>query len=122
MSTPRSKRGQPQRAVITRAEKSLPDQLRARQKRYALMMGIRVVAVVAGAIIAYNRPPLWGLWVGICIAGMVFLPWMAVLIANDRPPRNSARLSSHLPGHQGTERGLGGGEQEPGTSLQRRHP
>ena len=31
---------------------------------------------------------LLGLWLVLCAAGMVFLPWAAVLIANDRPPKS----------------------------------
>jgi DUF3099 family protein len=82
--------------VITDAETSQDDQLRARQIRYASMMGLRVVCLITGAILAVQRVPLWWLWLPLCIAGMVLLPWMAVLIANDRPPKTEHTLSSRF--------------------------
>jgi hypothetical protein len=73
--------------VITDAETSRDEQLRARQIRYASMMGLRIVCLILGAVLTVQRVPGWWLWLPLCIAGMVLLPWMAVLIANDRPPR-----------------------------------
>jgi hypothetical protein len=45
-------------------------------------------------------------WVGICIAGMVLLPWMAVLVANDRLPKKSSQFRAHVGGHPAPERAL----------------
>jgi Protein of unknown function (DUF3099) len=42
------------------------------------------------------RPPLLGLWLVICVAGAVILPWSAVLLANDRAPRPEHRLRNRL--------------------------
>jgi hypothetical protein len=36
------------------------------------------------------------LWLALCAAGMVFLPWAAVLIANDRPPRSKAERAASV--------------------------
>jgi hypothetical protein len=82
--------------VITDAETSRDDQLRARQIRYASMMGLRVVCLITGAVLAVQRVPLWWLWLPLCIAGMVLLPWMAVLVANDRPPKTEHTLAHRL--------------------------
>lgn len=82
--------------LITDAEKSQNDQLRSREIRYAAMMGLRVVCLILGAVLAVARVPLWWLWLPLCIAGMVLLPWMAVLIANDRPPRDAHRLAGRF--------------------------
>jgi hypothetical protein len=82
--------------VITDAETSRDEQLRARQIRYASMMGLRVVCLITGAVLAVQRVPLWWLWLPLCIAGMVLLPWMAVLIANDRLPKPEHTLSHRL--------------------------
>ncbi|MGH3735975.1 MAG: DUF3099 domain-containing protein [Micromonosporaceae bacterium] len=80
--------------VITDAERSQDEQLRSRQIRYATMMGIRVVClIIAGVLVSVQAPMLW-LWVTLCVAGMVLLPWMAVLIANDRPPKEKHRLGA----------------------------
>ena len=82
--------------LITNAERSQDDQLRSREIRYALMMGLRVVCLIAGALLAYARVPLWQLWSALCVVGMVLLPWMAVLIANDRPPRAEHQLRNRF--------------------------
>lgn len=75
--------------VITAAEPSQAEQLRSRQKRYLIMMGSRVVCLV-GASTAYGLGVMWA--VPIFIVGLVALPWMAVLIANDRPPLKPSRF------------------------------
>ncbi|MBL7253710.1 DUF3099 domain-containing protein [Paractinoplanes lichenicola] len=86
---------QPDRAVlITNAERSPDDQFRSRQIRYVTMMGIRAACVVIGAILVSARPPLLPLWLILCAAGMVFLPWAAVLIANDRPAKTKAERAA----------------------------
>lgn len=79
--------------LITDAERSQDDQLRNRQIRYATMMGLRVVCLVVAAVLVGLRVPLLWLWLPLCVAGMVLLPWMAVLMANDRPPREKHRVS-----------------------------
>lgn len=86
--------------VITDAERSQAEQLRTRQIRYASMMGIRIVClIVAGVLVSVKAPMLW-LWVPLCVVGMVLLPWMAVLIANDRLPKEQHRLTRFLPGRR----------------------
>jgi hypothetical protein len=95
----------PVRAVITEAEESIPAQLRRREKRYAVMMGLRAVCLVVAVLISASHLPLRMLWVGLCIVGMVVLPWMAVLVANDRLPKKSSQFRSHL-GHPAPDRAL----------------
>ncbi len=82
--------------VITEAEPSPAAQLRSRQIKYTVMMGIRAVCLIVAAVIVSMDVPYSALWVGICIAGMVALPWMAVLIANDRPPKKASRFTTRL--------------------------
>jgi hypothetical protein len=79
-----------QPVLITDAERSQSDQLRSRQIRYVTMMSVRAGCLVLGAVLISLEPPLLPLWLILCAAGMVFLPWAAVLIANDRPPKNKA--------------------------------
>ena len=76
-------------ALITAAEPSQAEQLQARQKRYLIMMGTRVLCLV-GAASAYGLRLMW--LVPIFVVGLVALPWMAVLIANDRPPLKPSRF------------------------------
>ncbi len=87
--------------LITDAERSQDDQLRSRQIRYASMMGLRIVCLVAMvALIAAKAPLLW-LWVPVCAVGMIALPWMAVLIANDRPPKREHTLRGKMARRRG---------------------
>ena len=86
---------QPERSVlITDAARSQGDQLRSREVRYVFMMGLRVTCLIIGAILISLKPPLLPLWLTLCAAGMVFLPWAAVLIANDRPPKSRAERAA----------------------------
>lgn len=85
--------------LITSAARSQDDQLRRRERRYVLMMLIRAVCVVVFAILVATRPPLMWLWLSLTGVAAVLLPWLAVLLANDRPPKEKHRL--HRPTHQG---------------------
>ena len=76
--------------LITNAAQSPSDQLRSRQIRYVSMMAGRAACLIIGAVLVSVRPPLLPVWLVLCAIGMVFLPWAAVLIANDRPPKSRA--------------------------------
>jgi hypothetical protein len=82
--------------LITDASRSQHDQLRGRQVRYVVMMSVRAGCLILGAVLVTVRPPLLGWWLSLCAAGMVILPWLAVLIANDRPPKEEHRLVNKL--------------------------
>ena len=71
--------------LITAAEPSYEEQHRARVRKYLTLMSFRVPALILAAL-AYGA---WhnGLISLAIIALSLPLPWMAVLIANDRPPR-----------------------------------
>jgi hypothetical protein len=77
-------------ALITDAARSQSEQLRSREIRYVTMMGLRVVCLITGGVLISIRPPLLPLWLVLCAAGMVLLPWMAVIIANDGPAKTKA--------------------------------
>jgi hypothetical protein len=88
---------QPERPVlITDAARSQGDQLRSREIRYVMMMGLRVTCLIVGAVLISVKPPLLPLWLILCAAGMVLLPWMAVLIANDRPAKSKAERAAPM--------------------------
>jgi hypothetical protein len=76
--------------LITDAARSQREQLRSREIRYVTMMGLRLSCLIAGAVVISLRPPLLPLWLALCAAGMVLLPWMAVIVANDRLPLSKA--------------------------------
>lgn len=67
--------------LITDAARSYEEDLAARKKRYGLMMGMRIPCMVLAAVF-YETP-----WVAVTLLILsIPLPWMAVLIANDRRP------------------------------------
>lgn len=86
-----------QPVLITDAARSQNDELRSRQTRYVIMMGTRAGCLILGAILISTKPPLLPLWLGLCVLGMVFLPWAAVLLANDRAPKKKARRPEPVP-------------------------
>jgi len=71
--------------LITAAALSYDEQHRARVRKYMTLMAFRIPALLLAAL-AYGT---WhnGLISLAIVAGSIPLPWMAVLIANDRPPR-----------------------------------
>jgi hypothetical protein len=77
--------------VITNAERSPSDQIRAREIRYVLMMGVRAVCLVAAVVLVSAHVPLLWLWIPICLVGMLAVPWLAVILANDEAPRKRRR-------------------------------
>lgn len=87
--------------LITAAAPSFEQQHRDRVRKYLTLMAFRVPALVLAAV-AYG---LWhnGLISLLILVGSIPLPWMAVLIANDRPPRSAdeprryAAASTHTP-------------------------
>lgn len=90
-------------AVITTVPMNKDDEFDKRKKRYAIMMATRALFVLLAACLYRVSVPLA---VGFGIAGLV-LPWCAVILANDRPPkRKQAKLGTitHTP-----ERGLPSG-------------
>jgi hypothetical protein len=74
--------GSPDPVLITDAARSYEEDLAARKRRYAIMMSMRVPCMVLAAVF-YQIP--W-LAVGLLVLSIP-LPWMAVLIANDRLPK-----------------------------------
>ena len=81
---PSARRAEP--TVITEAEPSYDDQLNARRKRYMLTMGMRIPLLIAATVLYHH------LWISIPLLLIsIPLPWMAVLIANDRAPRRQAK-------------------------------
>src|SRR6478672_9680775 len=73
--------------LITKAALPYEEEHRRRVRKYLTLMSFRVPALIFAAV-AYN---IWqNRWVSLAIIAVsVPLPWMAVLIANDRPPRRA---------------------------------
>jgi ABC-type transport system involved in cytochrome bd biosynthesis fused ATPase/permease subunit len=78
--------------LITDAAVSQNDQLAERKRRYLLTMSMRVPFLIAAVL--FHDP--W--WVAVIIVVLsVPLPWVAVLMANDRPPRRAEDVNRHKP-------------------------
>lgn len=73
-------------ALITGARVSPFDEHRARVRRYFILMSFRFPALFLAAFAQMRWNNLW-LTLGI-IAGSIPLPWIAVLLANDGPPKD----------------------------------
>ncbi|MGH3520556.1 MAG: DUF3099 domain-containing protein [Haloechinothrix sp.] len=74
--------------LITEAALSYEEQHAARKRKYMIMMGARFPCLVLAGIFHQT----WWLALGFILLSIP-LPWMAVLIANDRPPRKSEKVS-----------------------------
>ena len=79
-------------SLITDAPRSPEEHLRSRQIRYVVMMLIRTLCLVAGGVLISLQAPWLPLWLSLCAAGMVILPWLAVILANDGPPKEKHRM------------------------------
>jgi hypothetical protein len=70
--------------LITDAARSYEDELAARKSRYKVMMLMRIPLMVLAAFF-YTIP-----WLAVTLLVLsIPLPWMAVLIANDRLPKKA---------------------------------
>lgn len=76
--------------LITDAAPSPEDDLAERKRRYTVMMSMRVPFMILAAVF-YQTP--W-LAVGLLVLSIP-LPWMAVLIANDRLPRKAEKVNRY---------------------------
>ena len=86
----RSAAGSPEPVLITDAAQSYEEELRTRKRRYALMMGMRLPCMILAAVF-YQTP-----WLAVTLLVIsIPLPWMAVLVANDRLPRKSEKVNRY---------------------------
>ncbi|MBB3674491.1 DUF3099 domain-containing protein [Modestobacter versicolor] len=79
--------------LITVAEPSQADQHAARKRRYSITMAIRCTSLVIAAFTAQYS--LW-LMAVFAVLGTV-LPWVAVVMANDRPPKKQVDPNRYRP-------------------------
>lgn len=86
--------------LITDAQDSLEDQHRARVRKYLTLMAFRVPAlVIAGIVYSSTGSGLLALAI---VAASIPIPWVAVLIANDRPPRKRGEVPQYKYGSDHT--------------------
>jgi hypothetical protein len=87
--------------LITDAAVSYEDELATRKRRYKITMGMRIPFMIAAAL-CYETP-----WLAVTLLVLsVPLPWIAVLMANDRLPKKA----EHVNRYRGNRRQLEGRE------------
>ncbi|MBD8869417.1 DUF3099 domain-containing protein [Nocardioides donggukensis] len=80
--SPRRPGRSPDPVRITTAARSRNEDIAARQRRYIFSMSLRVVCFV-GAILVGQGAFFW-----VLLAGAIFLPYIAVILANAGPGRS----------------------------------
>jgi hypothetical protein len=88
MSEPQQPAEQP--VLITDAAVSYDEELRIRKNRYKIMMGMRIPLMIVAAF-CYQIP-----WLAVTLLVLsIPLPWIAVLVANDRLPRKAEQVNRY---------------------------
>lgn len=87
--------------VITDAGRSSAEELRSRQRRYAILMAIHIAGFALAGALYY----LTWWWLGVAVlAATGALPWLAVVMANDRAP--GTERAAHLTRNESDAREL----------------
>ncbi|HEU5111264.1 MAG TPA: DUF3099 domain-containing protein, partial [Micromonosporaceae bacterium] len=87
--------------LITAAAPSHDDEHAARKRKYMTMMALRLPCLILAAVFYETS---WGLALAFLLLSIP-LPWMAVLIANDRPPRKAEEVNRFQRGGRAIEGG-----------------
>ncbi|MFC5994771.1 DUF3099 domain-containing protein [Pseudonocardia hispaniensis] len=92
MSDPQRK---PEAVLITDAAMSHEEEIEVRKHRYKILWGLRLPFMILAAVF-YQIP-----WLAVTLLVLsIPLPWIAVIVANDRLPRKAerpSRLRRHRP-------------------------
>jgi hypothetical protein len=83
---PRDRHHTTEAVRITTAPRSRADDIAARQRRYVYSMGLRTVCFVGAVVAGINDVDVL-MWV--LLVGAVFLPYVAVVMANAGPGRDT---------------------------------
>lgn len=76
--------------LITEAAPSYDEEFSARKRKYLTMMALRLPCLILAGI--FHQ--VW--WLALAFVALsIPLPWIAVLIANDRPPRKAEQVNRY---------------------------
>ncbi|GAA4749604.1 DUF3099 domain-containing protein [Actinomycetospora chibensis] len=81
--------------LITGAPVSPAAEFAARRRRYSLIMSLRIPCLVLAGVLALGFG--WSIAAAVIVVLSVPLPWVAVLIANDGPPRKAEKVARYRP-------------------------
>jgi DUF3099 family protein len=76
--------------LITEAAPSYEEEYAARKRKYMKIMAMRLPCLILAGVFH----DIWWLALGLVLLS-VPLPWIAVLIANDRPPRKAEEVNRY---------------------------
>jgi hypothetical protein len=76
--------------LITEAAPSYDEQFAARKRKYMTMMAIRVPCLILAGVFYHT----WWLALAFIVISIP-LPWIAVLVANDNPPRKAEEVNRY---------------------------
>lgn len=81
--------------LITEAQVSFDDEFAVRKRRYSIIMACRIPCLVLAGVTYL----VWGsAWIAVALIVLsVPLPWIAVLIANDRLPTKAGKVNRYRP-------------------------
>jgi Flp pilus assembly protein TadB len=96
---------------ITDAAPSRAEELHHREVRYITMMCIRALCLILATVLVVAHAPLLGVWIPILLVATLVVPWLAVILANERP-RKRARRPSNAPDDLTATRALTRAEDE----------
>jgi Protein of unknown function (DUF3099) len=104
--------------LVTQARRPMSEDIRYRQNRYLLMMGIRLVCFIAALLMFVNH---LGWLAAIPAVGAIVIPYFAVVFANGgREPDNVRGFMEHRMNLPATRReSSGSSEEQNGSSGQR---
>lgn len=79
--------------LITEAAPSLDEEFAARKKRYSIIMALRIPCLILAGVfgVGFNLPLVAVAFIILSVP----LPWVAVLIANDRAPKKSEKANRY---------------------------
>ena len=111
--------GRDQAYLVTEAPQARSDEINQRQRRYLLMMSIRVVCFIVTVVLFVNHAG----WLTVLPAsGAIALPYFAVVVANSRQQAGSSSFRPYepslpvryeQPGDESADRGDGRGDDSP---------
>jgi hypothetical protein len=102
--------------LVTEAQRSKSADIRYRERRYLIMMAIRVVCFVA-AVIVFAKGGGW--LTAIPAVGAIAIPYFAVVFANGgREPSNTKGFRAYEPNLPAPYRPAGGDSADEGTEGQ----
>ena len=97
------RRGGDAAVLITAAEPSYAEQYAIRRRKYVILMSARIPCLILAGVFGFAYE-IWWLALAFVILS-VPLPWMAVLIANDRGPRRAEHINRLGHGLEARDRG-----------------